>query len=138
MFIQILSFIMLDGKNCNITIKKIKFYTQKRQNSDCFMLLQISCGAANNVACIIFRMLWRKTKKCSTIEFGSETKQNKINETIIYLPRTLTLRIHWIFPSGRGMALGKRIGTSYSPKADRGDGRCKFASSIDIESWLAT
>lgn len=73
---------MLDGQNCNITIKKIKFYTQKRQNSDCFMLLQISCSVANNVACcIIFRMLYEEKPK-TVLQWNldpepSKTKQMK-------------------------------------------------------------
>lgn len=55
----------------------------------------------------------------------------------LHFRRILTLRAHWSFPSGKGMDLGRRSGTSNSPKAAKGVGRCKFSGSMRTESCLA-
>lgn len=56
----------------------------------------------------------------------------------LYLQRTFTLRVHWSLPSGGGMDLGMRSGTSYSPTVAIGDGKWRFWGSIFTDSCLAT
>lgn len=72
------------------------------------------------------RILWDK---------GNYQSQKRTN---LYLPLTLTSRVHWTFPSGKGIDLGKRSGNSNSPKVVKGEGRCRFSGAIRTQSCLST
>uniref|UniRef100_A0A0A9G2Y4 Uncharacterized protein n=1 Tax=Arundo donax TaxID=35708 RepID=A0A0A9G2Y4_ARUDO len=50
----------------------------------------------------------------------------------------LTLRVHCSLPSGRGISLGRRSGSSNSPRDPKGDCRCRLSEWILMLSCLAT
>ncbi|KAM7262927.1 hypothetical protein ACFE04_000610 [Oxalis oulophora] len=58
-------------------------------------------------------------------------------KAITYLQRILTSRVQLTFPSGKGMDLGKRKGTSNSPTIDKGVESCSFLLVCNDSSQVA-